>query len=263
MMVMFLASLIILVGLAASAAVEPRITAAGCGQAPLQRTASQFIVGGIESQPYSWPFICSLEYNGYHICGGTLVKNLAGDYYFVTAAHCVDRAARFYTISCAVHDHLGSNPNKQTFGFSSVINHEDYNANTFANDISIMGACIAASDHYGGETAYVMGWGTTSEGGSASRRLLEISKPVLTDNECRSAYGADFDSSTMLCSGVLGTGGKDACQGDSGGPMVAYRNSAYELIGVVSWGFGCARPDYPGVYADVYRLRSWVNSKIN
>ena len=45
--------------------------------------------------------------------------------------------------------------------------------------------------------------------------------------------------------------GEDACQGDSGGPLV-YRNDKrkkYELVGVVSWGIGCAKKGYPGIFA--------------
>merc|ERR1719234_623621 len=75
-----------------------RIDSPGCGQRPLlsdngaselSKAASR-IVGGQESTPFSWPSICSLESNdGYHICGSVLVKNLAGEYFLATAAHCI------------------------------------------------------------------------------------------------------------------------------------------------------------------------------
>lgn len=62
----------------------------------------------------------------------------------------------------------------------------------------------------------------------------------------------------MFCAGVA-AGGKDSCQGDSGGPIV---NSAKTLVGVVSWGAGCARPGKPGVYASVGALSSFVTSNL-
>ena len=94
-----------------------------------------------------------------------------------SAIRLCSRAARFYSISCSIHDRFGNNPYKQSFTFSRVINHEDYNPNTFANDISVMvlrnqpvennylqPVCVAVDDYYGGETSYVIGWGTLSEG---------------------------------------------------------------------------------------------------
>jgi len=243
------------------------------------RSASSKIVGGTESTPYDWPFICSLTDSGSHICGGSLVKALDGTYVFVTAAHCVSRNARFYEIHCSIHSRVQPNAGetyRQTFGVSYYVNHENYNPNTYSNDISVMylssqptentylqPVCIADVDYYDGEMSTVIGWGTLSAGGQLAPRLREVSKPILSDTKCSGAYGSGFVSSTMMCSGLLGDGGKDACQGDSGGPLVVLRNNAWTLAGVVSWGYGCAHPSYPGVYADVFRLRSWLNSKIN
>lgn len=49
-----------------------------------------------------------------------------------------------------------------------------------------------------------------------------------------------------MCAGRA-TSPVDACQGDSGGPLVADG----KLVGIVSWGEGCARPSFPGVYTRV------------
>jgi trypsin len=60
----------------------------------------------------------------------------------------------------------------------------------------------------------------------------------------------------MFCAG-LAAGGKDSCQGDSGGPII---DSSKTLVGVVSWGAGCAQPGKPGVYSSIGALRSFITS---
>ena len=85
--------------------------------------------------------------------------------------------------------------------------------------------------------------------------------PAITNADCYSDYGGKITDS-MICAGYRGVGGKDACQGDSGGPFVCNDGGKAVLAGVVSWGFGCAAPQYPGVYSRVTYVLDWIKSNM-
>lgn len=91
--------------------------------------------------------------------------------------------------------------------------------------------------------------GTLTEGGSSlPTALYEVTVPIVSRTTCRADYGTSAITTNMICAGLT-AGGKDSCQGDSGGPLVDA--STRVLIGLVSWGQGCAEPNYPGVYTRV------------
>merc|ERR1712133_55125 len=95
----------------------------------------------------------------------------------------------------------------------------------------------------------------TSEGGNLARQLMKVDVPVVSDDDCRDAYGQNDIADSMICAG-LDAGGKDSCQGDSGGPFMC----GFGLDGIVSWGYGCAQPGFPGVYTQTSYFVSWINS---
>ena len=103
----------------------------------------------------------------------------------------------------------------------------------------------------------LQGWGTTSSGGSISEDLLKVEVPFVDKETCEQDYTGYTISDNMLCAGEKG---KDSCQGDSGGPLVAYNNGSPVLVGVVSWGIGCAFEGYPGVYAKVSNYLDWIEN---
>jgi len=262
-----------------------RIDAPGCGLRPLavnngagEISKVSRIVGGTDSVPYTWPSICSFGRTGSgltHSCGSTLIKNRAGQYYLVTAAHCISSAnARRYKAECSIHSIVETS--KVQLLFSQMYMHENYDPITYENDIVIFSlrtqpatddyiqpACIPTAPAALDEEAIVAGWGVKEFGSDyLSARLSQVTKPIKADSTCQARYPGSFMAASMMCAGYT-EGGADACQGDSGGPLYTLRDGRWTLQGVVSWGYGCATPKNPGVYADVYKLRSWIDGKIN
>jgi len=220
------------------------------------------IVGGKDVNIEDYPYQLSLLYYGSHICGASIVsENIA-----VTAAHCTYGSSASYLSVRASSSIKGSGG--QVVSVAKIHQHPKFDYFNIDYDISVLelsspitlgtGAQPIAlpeenEDVPGGTNSVVSGWGALREGGSSPSQLQAVEVPIVTLQKCKDAYGSSSITERMLCAGFT-EGGKDACQGDSGGPLVANG----KLVGAVSWGYGCARPNYPGVYASVPNLRAYI-----
>ncbi|KAK5643546.1 hypothetical protein RI129_007391 [Pyrocoelia pectoralis] len=110
---------------------------------------------------------------------------------------------------------------------------------------------VSAGALEGGRSAVVTGWGALQTNGLSPTQLQSVEVHEVSREECNELYKGQITDNMICFSGV----NKDSCQGDSGGPLV----SDGAQIGIVSWGYGCADPLYPGVYAHVDNLRSFIS----
>ena len=110
-----------------------------------------------------------------------------------------------------------------------------------------------------GASVLVLGWGRTRDGGPRASGLRGVEVDVWSAGLCRAAYsGVAEVRSEMVCAGRLG---RDSCTGDSGGPLVLCRRGCV-LVGVASWGVGCAESRYPGVYTRIDKFTSWITNMV-
>lgn len=222
--------------------------------APQEAGVTPRIVGGQEATTARYPWVVALtSSSGTHFCGGTLISPTE----VVTAAHCVkgmrpatmrvvagrtDLRSEAGTVAKAAS--VWTHPN-----FAGISGGYDIAVVTLAEALPYQPLPIAdesdARLYAPGIVASVLGWGDTREGGNGSSALRRAEMPLMSDAQCSSAY-REFKPGSMICAG-LPDGGIDACRGDSGGPLVA----GGRLIGVVSFGEGCARAGKPGVYTRV------------
>uniref|UniRef100_A0A3Q2NW04 Zgc:100868 n=1 Tax=Fundulus heteroclitus TaxID=8078 RepID=A0A3Q2NW04_FUNHE len=245
-----------------------------CGQPVLNSR----IVGGEDAPPGSWPWQVSLHTSSVHFCGGSLIN----DQWVLSAAHCFQGrtgSPSALTVYLGRQSQEGSNLNEVDRTVAQIINHPDYNSGTFNNDIALLKlskpvnftsyispVCLAASNSTfsSGVNTWITGWGTIGSGVPlpSPQNLMEVEVPVVGNSQCKSCYGESSITDNMICAGLL-EGGKDSCQGDSGGPMVSKQGDRWIQAGIVSFGRGCAEPNFPGVYTRVSQYESWINGVIN
>ncbi|XP_057585712.1 transmembrane protease serine 11E-like isoform X1 [Hippopotamus amphibius kiboko] len=229
------------------------------------------IAGGREVQEGEWPWQASLQWDGIHRCGATLIS----DTWLVSAAHCfrVYKDPARWTASFGVT----IQPPKVKQGLRRIIVHEKYKYPSHDYDISVAELsspvpftnaihriCLpdASCEFHPADVMFVTGFGALHNDGSSQNHLRQVQVDLIDTKICNEpkAYNNTI-TSRMLCAGSL-KGNRDACQGDSGGPLVSPdARDIWYLAGIVSWGDECGHPTKPGVYTRVTTFRDWIASK--
>jgi secreted trypsin-like serine protease len=252
--------------------ISPLFPAGNTEASPMDMGGSARIIGGNESdEPYPW--MVSIQANG-HFCAGALI----GNNWVITAAHClVDMDSDRLNLMIGASD-LVSLEGAEFRTASWFKLHHNYIVDRFYNDIAIIKLNMPSSKtpikilDQGSQNSLlqdeqlrVLGWGLTKEGDqtSISTKLRQVDVSFQSDDVCENTYGSFGVSDywdTSFCAGEK-EGGKDACQGDSGGPVIVMANNQWALVGIVSWGIGCARAGEFGAYTEVAEFKNWIEQR--
>ncbi|TKS65227.1 Coagulation factor VII [Collichthys lucidus] len=215
-----------------------------------------------------------LLYKDKGFCGGVIYKPT----WILTASHCLESySARSLTVVAGEHNTEVNEGTEQHIRVAEIIMHENYETITADNDIALLRLAspivytayavpvclptrpLAERDLWAVSRHTVSGWGRRGENGPTSHILRRLQVPRIRTQQCVEESGVAL-TDNMFCAGYI-EGRQDSCKGDSGGPLVTrYKKTAF-LLGIVSWGKGCARPGNYGIYTRVSNYLEWIHNR--
>uniref|UniRef100_A0A8C0KL56 Serine protease 44-like n=1 Tax=Canis lupus dingo TaxID=286419 RepID=A0A8C0KL56_CANLU len=244
----------------------PFTDAPGCGHRSMR------IIGGLPAPERKWPWQVSLQINEKHMCGASLIASR----WVLTAAHCIFGYVE-YTVKMGDIYMRHTSDMAVKIPVQDIVIHKDYNPlGLIENDIALVllefpvnfsthihPVCLPEKAFLvqAGTECWVTGWGKLSEK-ETTEELQEAELNIIRYERCNEILQTQLETSSdvvkkgMLCG--YNVQGKDACQGDSGGPLACEFNETWVQVGIVSWGIGCGRKNYPGIYTEVSLYRDWV-----
>jgi secreted trypsin-like serine protease len=257
----------------------------GCPIVPTSK-----IINGQPVNQAAWPWMVSYGPKHIHICGGVLIA----PEYILTAAHCLhsiddDDPIDISTIEIRIGiTNLNETTTKNLFSIRKVTLHNDFNPNTYKNDIALIRLdrsviqsdtiqmlCLPSFTSYiyppVNRTVIAIGWGHTIDPlinpnslipTHLQQTLLPVLPITINKNNTNLCFEQEINApDQQLCAGYA-DGLADTCQADSGGPLMLFTDQHWELVGIVSYGIGCGQTMLPGVYTRVSAFLDWINDRI-
>ncbi|KAL0850906.1 hypothetical protein ABMA28_006815 [Loxostege sticticalis] len=226
------------------------------------------IVGGTEASVKEYPEVVSLLKSVWwwyqQECGGTILNSrsvLTQHIAFKNNSWRIRVGSTYHNSGGFVHN------------VGQIIYHGNYNKNTYDYDVAIVRSkttidfneLVKQGDIAGPsyivedfDPVWTVGWGRTSDGGSFPLGLQQVQVSVVNQDVCRQRYAqaGKIVTDNMVCAGLLDVGGRGSCEYDGGGPL--FHNNV--VVGITSWGRGCAQAFYPDVYTKVSRVSPWIQA---
>lgn len=225
------------------------------------------IIGGHDATIEEAPYQVGISVSGYHYCGGSIIA----DKWILTAGHCATLPESVYKVRAGSSFSQSGGSLHQV---SRVLRHDNYTVNRLqipSNDIAlfrlseplvmntkrrIIKMFEKNEELEVGQSAMLTGWGTISPSETIYPSQLQVVEvPIISSQQCARHYAGIFEIGDGEICAMDPYNDKDTCQGDSGGPLIVEGR----LVGVVSWGYGCAILDKPGVYTKVAYYRNWID----
>ncbi|UJR29053.1 hypothetical protein I4U23_010268 [Adineta vaga] len=242
------------------------------------------IIGGQTVRTRIWSWVVSIRVGNRFQCAGSILTSS----WILTAAHCFSFANHLgeniieidpslVTIHAGSNNRLEENQYRRAI---EIFHHPQFDSSTYLNDIALIKVsspfdmtditigqiCLPnlSSNEYPlvNTSVVAVGWGRVWQNGPESFTLQQVILKAVGHKQS-SCSSLIFNPSKQFCAGVENSQ-KDTCQGDSGGPLMSFTTShQWVIVGLTSYGFGCAIPKYSGVYTRVIAYLDWINQFIN